>query len=170
MRSDHHDAVTQSSRLRKACSHGGASLPRAWLCPLALLTPCDPALLPGLQVLGGVVQEEAVRRDALPAACALLGVPPAAQPLPCAAAHTARQGPSPGVQGQAGLRRVPRARSPRRPQAPCCKGAHFVTAEEGSGIGNRGCRCKPPMDAALRRHAFAAPCGMRGFGLLRREP
>lgn len=54
-----------------------------------------------LQVHPGAVEEEAVGCDAVPAARALLAVPPAVSPAPRPAPHTPGQSPQAGLQGQA---------------------------------------------------------------------
>lgn len=54
-----------------------------------------------LQVHPGAMEEEAVGRDAVPAACALLAVPPAVGLAPGSAPHATRQSPQAGIQGQA---------------------------------------------------------------------
>jgi len=55
-----------------------------------------------VQVRLGAMEEEAVRRDAVRAARALLGVQAAAGHRPPHKAHPPRQGPPPRLQGQAG--------------------------------------------------------------------
>lgn len=102
--------------------------------------------------------QEAVRRDALPAACPLLAVPPAVQPPPRSATHQTRQGSPAGIQGQAGwvrgnrtgishrnlpprtvnltvvffppdrLRYLPHPCAPWWPQAPGAQGRHLWQA------------------------------------------
>lgn len=54
-----------------------------------------------LQVHPGALEEEAVGRDAVPAACALLAVPAAVRFAPGPAPHAPGQSPQAGVQGQA---------------------------------------------------------------------
>lgn len=54
-----------------------------------------------LQVHPGAVEEEAVGRDAVPAARALLAVPPAVGLAPGPAPHAAGQSPQARIQGQA---------------------------------------------------------------------
>lgn len=54
-----------------------------------------------LQVHPGAMEEEAVGRDAVPAARALLAVPPAVGLAPGSAPHATRQSPQAGIQGQA---------------------------------------------------------------------
>jgi hypothetical protein len=56
----------------------------------------------GVQVRVGAMEEEAVGRDEVRAARALLGVPPAAGHRPPHPPHPPRQGPPPRLQGQAG--------------------------------------------------------------------
>merc|ERR1712146_747651 len=65
-----------------------------------------------LQISSGDVAQEAVRRDALLAACALLGAAPSPACAPRLAPDAPRQGAPPRLQGQAGLRYLPLARAP----------------------------------------------------------
>ena len=62
------------------------------------------------------MEEEAERCAPLLASYALLGVQAAARHYASEPPLPPRQGSSHGLQGQAGLRRVPRARAPWRPQ------------------------------------------------------
>lgn len=55
-----------------------------------------------ISVYAGVMAQEAVRCDALPAPCPVLAVPPTVQPPPRSTAHQTRQGPQTGIQSQAG--------------------------------------------------------------------
>merc|ERR1712224_724688 len=68
------------------------------------------------QVCRGASEEEAVGCDAVPPPCPLLGAPPVERHPPRFASLAPRQGPPSRLQGQAGLRYLPRACPPWWPQ------------------------------------------------------
>ena len=79
----------------------------------------------GVQVRVGAMEEEAVGRDAVRAARALLGVQAAASHRPPHQAHPPGQGPPPRLQGQAG----------RSPPCPLFYGEAEVMLEMPACVG-----------------------------------
>merc|ERR1712000_135309 len=77
------------------------------------------------QVCRGASEEEAVGCDAVPPPCPLLGAPPVERHPPRFASLAPRQGPPSRLQGQAGLRYLPRACPPWWPQEAAPKGATY---------------------------------------------
>ena len=75
-----------------------------------------------LQVPPGDLAQEAVGHRPIPAPRALLGVPPASGHPPCLAPVAPREGAQPGLQVQAGLLHLPRARPPWQPQEAAVQG------------------------------------------------
>merc|ERR1712000_726436 len=75
------------------------------------------------QVCRGASEEEAVGCHAVPPPCPLLGTPSIERHPPRQPPLAPRQGPPSRLQGQAGLRYLPRPRPSRWTQAPCPRGA-----------------------------------------------
>lgn len=139
-------------------------------------TPRSPSPLPRA-VRFGALEEEAVRCAALPAAHADLGVPSARLARAPDGPQPPRQGSPPGLQGQAGLRHLPRPRPPRWPQEARLQGAQEAATTRGarrhwSGTaegrpGRLHGRGAPPVRCALpRRDPSAADArpGRSGCG------
>ena len=78
------------------------------------------------------MEAQAERRAAVPAACAVLGVPPAAGHRAPDGPVPPGQGPTHGLQGQAGLRDLPRPRTARRPEEARAQGALVSLLEEST--------------------------------------
>lgn len=121
-------------------------------------SPCaPPACRPTrrcLQVHRGALEEEAERCAPLPPPREVLGVPAAAGHCAAHAPQPPRQGPPHGLQGQAGLRCLSRARAPRRPQEARVQGAHECL--QGGGKSDSRCR------GGCRRAAHCRVSGMQG--------
>merc|ERR1711977_370617 len=99
------------------------------------------------QVPRGAREEEAERCYALSAPRSLLGAPPAERDPPRLAPVSPRQGPPHGIQGQAGLRRLP---YPCAPTCACSTATGSTrTAPTSTTRSSASTRCTRPSAAML---------------------
>lgn len=143
--------------------------PPAAACECRCSPRAPPACRPTrrcLQVHRGALEEEAERCAPLPPPREVLGVPAAAGHCAAHAPQPPRQGPPHGLQGQAGLRCLSRARAPRRPQEARVQGGCLQGGGKSDSRCQGGCRraahCRVSGTQGHASIASVQRCGRHG--------